>query len=53
VRWQREVHDPGIYDLEVDTSVLSPDECATAIARRLAQGPGTAFDRIDEWLRRD
>jgi chloramphenicol 3-O phosphotransferase len=26
--WQREVHDPGIYDLEVDTSVLSPEACA-------------------------
>jgi chloramphenicol 3-O phosphotransferase len=23
-RWQREVHVPGIYDLEVDTSILEP-----------------------------
>ncbi len=36
--WQRAVHDPGIYDLEVDTSVLSPQECARAIAERLAEG---------------
>jgi len=25
------VHDPGIYDLEVDTSVQGPDECARVI----------------------
>lgn len=35
LRWQREVHVPGIYDLEVDTSVLSPRECTEAIRRRL------------------
>ena len=33
--WQREVHRPGIYDLEVDTSALSPAECAAAIRHRL------------------
>ena len=37
--WQKEVHTPGIYDLEVDTSVLSPEECASAIRRRLDHGP--------------
>lgn len=37
--WQREVHLPGIYDLEVDTSVLSPAECAAAIRQRLDDGP--------------
>jgi chloramphenicol 3-O phosphotransferase len=37
--WQREVHIPGIYDLEVDTSVLSPEACAAAIRRRLDEGP--------------
>lgn len=42
-RWQEAVHDPGIYDLEVDTSVLSPLDCAAAIRRRLAEGPATAF----------
>lgn len=37
--WQREVHDPGIYDLEVDTSLLSPEACAEVIQRRLEDGP--------------
>lgn len=42
-RWQREVHLPGVYDVEVDTSVLSPQECADVIRLRLAEGPGVAF----------
>jgi hypothetical protein len=29
--WQQAVHVPGIYDLEVDTSVLSPEQCADVI----------------------
>lgn len=45
-RWQEQVHVPGIYDLEIDTSVLSPTECAEAIQRRLAEGRGTAFDSL-------
>lgn len=46
-RWQREVHTPGIYDLEVDTSSLSPEECAEAIRRRLEDGPApSAFLRL-------
>jgi chloramphenicol 3-O phosphotransferase len=45
--WQREVHIPGIYDLEVDTSLLSPAECAVAIRRRIEEGPpGTAFQQV-------
>lgn len=45
--WQRAVHVPGIYDLEVDTSLLTPEECATAIRRRLEDGPApSAFQRI-------
>jgi chloramphenicol 3-O phosphotransferase len=28
LRWQREVHRPGIYDLELDTSMLTPAGCA-------------------------
>lgn len=36
--WQSEVHKPGVYDIEVDTSVASPVDCAMAIARRL-DGP--------------
>ena len=46
-RWQEEVHRPGIYDFEVDTSVLNPLECATAIRERLENGPPpTAFKRL-------
>ncbi len=38
-RWEDAVHVPGRYDLEVDTSRLSPDECADAIGELLASGP--------------
>ena len=47
--WQREVHIPGIYDLEVDTSLLSPDECAEIIHKRLVDGPApSAFAQLAE-----
>ncbi len=49
LRWQREVHSPGIYDLEVDTSQLTPLECAHAIRQRLENGPEPmAFKRLAE-----
>jgi chloramphenicol 3-O phosphotransferase len=38
-RWQNAVHAHGLYDLEVDTSRLSPEECANTIRRRLEHGP--------------
>lgn len=45
--WQQLVHIPGIYDLEVDTSVLSPEECASLIRQRIEEGPPpTAFQNI-------
>ena len=45
--WQEEVHKPGIYDLEVDTSLLSPQDCADEIRNRLADGPpGSAFQQL-------
>jgi chloramphenicol 3-O phosphotransferase len=45
--WQDAVHTPGIYDLEVDTSVLSPEECAGVIRARLDAGqPPSAFRRL-------
>ncbi len=48
-RWQREVHIPGIYDLEVDTSQLTPQECAATVRRHLRDGPPpTAFKRLAE-----
>ena len=48
-QWEREVHTPGIYDLEVDTSSLSPDECAAVIQKHLIEGPTpTTFQRFAE-----
>jgi chloramphenicol 3-O phosphotransferase len=45
--WQEAVHMPGIYDLEVDTSVLSPEACAGAIGHHLREGPPpSAFRRL-------
>jgi chloramphenicol 3-O phosphotransferase len=46
--WQSEVHKPGDYDLEVDTSVSSPVDCAMAIARRLnrASAESAALRRL-------
>ena len=35
-RWQEAVHGGWAYDLEVDTSQLTPEECAAAIAERLS-----------------
>lgn len=46
-RWQVLVHQPGIYDLELDTSQVSPEEAAAVILARLAGGPPPdAFARI-------
>jgi chloramphenicol 3-O phosphotransferase len=47
LRWQREVHGDWAYDLELDTSRLSPAECASAIEDRLRNGPPTrAFAQL-------
>ena len=47
LRWQREVHVPGIYDLEVDTSVDSPTRCVDQIAAVLHDGSEpTAFTQL-------
>jgi chloramphenicol 3-O phosphotransferase len=45
-RWQDEVHKPGIYDLEVDTSLLNPQGCAEAIRLHLSSGPGPLAFRL-------
>lgn len=46
-RWHEAVHRPGVYDLEVDTSRLRPEDCADLIAARLADGPPPeAFRRL-------
>jgi chloramphenicol 3-O phosphotransferase len=45
--WQQAVHVPGIYDVEVDTSVMNPDACADVIRERLEHGPPpSAFQRL-------
>lgn len=47
ILWQESVHSPGIYDLELDTSVLSPKECADVIRKHLEmEFYGTAFKQI-------
>ena len=44
---QRATHAHRGYDIEVDTSAMSPEECAAVIGRRLASGPrGTALSAI-------
>lgn len=46
--WQQAVHRPGIYDLEVDTSAMSSEECADLISKRLDEGPPfTAFRHLE------
>lgn len=42
-RWERAVHDPGVYDLQVDTSTSSPEACAASILRRVSEGSPAAF----------
>lgn len=44
LRWQELVHDPGWYDLEVDTSERSPAACANDILAGLTARP-TALAR--------
>lgn len=47
LRWQRDVHDPGVYDLEVDTAVMAPDRCAQVVLDRLASDePFAAIVRL-------
>ena len=51
-RWDRAVHPGWAYDLEVDTSLASPAQCAAALARRLAEGPPpAAFTRLARFPR--
>lgn len=47
VRWQQAIHEPGIYDLEIDTSVTSPDEAVETIAAALRDPPRpSAFEQL-------
>jgi chloramphenicol 3-O phosphotransferase len=47
-RWQRQVHIPGVYDLEVDTSVLDPEACANVIRQHMGNEikTPTAFQQL-------
>lgn len=46
-RWQETVHIPGIYDLEVDTSKLTTEECVVEIRRCLEEPPQpSAVERL-------
>ena len=46
--WQAQVHQPGIYDLEVDTSIKSAQACAEEIRQLVDRGVPhpTAFERL-------
>jgi len=47
LRWQEAVHQPGIYDVEVDTLRMSAEGCAGVIWSRLEGGEGlTALRRL-------
>jgi chloramphenicol 3-O phosphotransferase len=49
LRWHREVHGGWAYDVELDTSQLTPAECATAIEDRLRREPSpSAFAQLRE-----
>ncbi len=37
LRWQQDAHVPGIYDVEIDTSVTTPEAAARLIQGRLAE----------------
>ena len=39
-------HAHGSYDIELETSSKSPEECARNIIRRLAEGPPEAFSKL-------
>jgi chloramphenicol 3-O phosphotransferase len=48
LRWQHHVHQPGIYDLELDTTTMTPQDAAALIRDRLGGPPPSAFRRLAE-----
>lgn len=47
VRWQEEVHRPGVYDSVVNTSESDPQQCAEKVLQHLESGPPpSALERI-------
>lgn len=48
-----QVHAQAAYDIEVDTSILSPEECASVIVEHLGEEHHpTAFEHLRDRLRR-
>jgi chloramphenicol 3-O phosphotransferase len=46
-RWQDAVHVPGIYDLKIDSSLVSPEEAARQVEALVAQSTGpSAFTQL-------
>ena len=45
-RWQQHVHQPGIYDLEIDTSTVTPETAGAMIRSRLQGPPPSAFRQL-------
>ncbi len=48
LRWQEAVHDPGIYDLEVDTSRTPAGTCAERILAAIATSEPNALRSVAE-----
>jgi chloramphenicol 3-O phosphotransferase len=46
LRWEQAVHDPGLYDVQVNTSTSSPAACAAAIVQRVSEGPAAALAAV-------
>lgn len=45
--WQELVHSPGNYDLQVDTSSLTPEECASLIKDKINNGYTSVLKSIE------
>lgn len=46
-RWQKAVHEPGFYDLTVDTAQMTAEQCAEAILAAVSDPPApAAFERL-------
>jgi len=46
LRWHQHVHEPGVYDLEIDTSTVSPQAAALMIRNRMDGPPPQAFRKL-------
>jgi chloramphenicol 3-O phosphotransferase len=46
LRWQQHVHEPGVYDLEIDTSTVTPEAAASMIRSRMGGPPPRAFRKL-------